>query len=168
MGDGWLRRYVIQGATLEPKPADESSAPSEESPPPPLLSLACARGDAEVVAVLLEYSADVWAVDENVRSPRTSLWLFELHSEFASSSNPRLVGWFTSCTQGGMCVHYCADSSAEDKSSVPVMRLLLEAGADCFATRYDGVDVLMLAASSGDAVRPYKEDWKAIRNQSTT
>lgn len=58
-----------------------------------------------------------------------------------------------------MCVHYCAESSAEDKSSLPVMRLLLEAGADCFATRYDGVDVLMLAASSGDVVSTYKEDY---------
>jgi hypothetical protein len=52
-----------------------------------------------------------------------------------------------------MCVHNCAESSA-DKSSLPVMRLLLQAGADCFATRYDGVDVLMLAAYSGDAVSP--------------
>jgi hypothetical protein len=64
-----------------------------------------------------------------------------------------LLGGFAACTQGGMCVHNCAESSA-DKSSLPVMRLLLQAGADCFATRYDGVDVLMLAAYSGDAVSP--------------
>jgi hypothetical protein len=65
----WLRRYVIQGAPLEPTPAAETSASSEQTPPP-LLSLACISGNPEVVAVLLEHGADVWAVDKHVQFPR--------------------------------------------------------------------------------------------------